>query len=121
LITDKIDVDEKYNYINLKKLNSIAFTESTKSFLHKEVDKENKIGAYSEYKNFVEKVSDLVLEFNPKYKYPNMLISTVIEGAHLQHHFTDHLPRLTNTSSNDNHIQQFFTDIVFKSINITKK
>ena len=121
LITDKIDVDEKYNYINLKKLNSIAFTESTKSFLHKEVDKENKIGAYSEYKNFVEKVSDLVLEFNPKYKYPNMLISTVIEGAHLQHHFTDHLPRLTNASSNDNHIQQFFTDLVFKSITITKK
>ncbi len=121
LITDKIDVDEKYNYINLKKLNSIAFTESTKSFLHKEVDKENKIGAYSEYKNFVEKVSDLVLEFNPKYKYPNMLISTVIEGAHLQHHFTDHLPRLTNASSNDNHIQQFFTDLVFKSIITTKK
>ena len=82
LITDKIDNDEKHNYINLKKLNSIAFTESTKSFLNKEVDKENKIGAYSEYKRFVEKVSEIVLELNPKYKYPNMLISTVIEGAH---------------------------------------
>jgi AcrR family transcriptional regulator len=121
LITDKIDNDEKYNYINLKKLNSIAFTESTKSFLNKEVDNENKIGAYSEYKKFVEKVSEIVLEFNPKYKFPNMLISTVIEGAHLQHHFTDHLPRLTNISHTDNHIQQFFTDIVFKSITTTKK
>jgi len=121
LITDKIDNDEKHNYINLKKLNSIAFTESAKSFLNKEVDKENKIGAYSEYKRFVEKVSEIVLELNPKYKYPNMLISTVIEGAHLQHHFTDHLPRLTNTSVKDDHIELFFTDIVFKSITTTKK
>jgi AcrR family transcriptional regulator len=121
LITDKIDNDEKYDYINLKKLNSIAFTESTKSFLNKEVDNENKIGAYSEYKKFVEKVSEIVLEYNPKYKFPNMLISTVIEGAHLQHHFTDHLPRLTNISRTDDHIQQFFTDIIFKSITITKK
>lgn len=121
LITDKIDNDEKHNYINLKKLNSIAFTESTKSFLNKEVDKENKIGAYSEYKRFVEKVSEIVLELNPKYKYPNMLISTVIEGAHLQHHFTDHLPRLTNTSAKEDHIELFFTDIVFKSITTTKK
>jgi AcrR family transcriptional regulator len=121
LITDKIDNDEKYDYINLKKLNNIAFTESTKSFLNKEVDAENKIGAYSEYKKFVEKVSEIVLEFNPKYKFPNMLVSTVIEGAHLQHHFTEHLPRLTNVSRSDDHIQQFFNDIVFKSITITKK
>jgi AcrR family transcriptional regulator len=121
LITDKIDSEEKYNFISLKKLTNIVFTESTKSFLNKEVDNENKIGAYSEYKKFVEKVSEIVLEFNPKYKFPNMLISTVIEGAHLQHHFTDHLPRLTNISRTDDHIQQFFTDIVFKSITTTKK
>lgn len=121
LITDKIEHDEKYNYINLKKLNSIVFTESTKSFLNKEVDKENKLGAFSEYKKFVEKVSDIVIELNPKYKFPNMLISTVIEGAHLQHHFTEHLPRLTNASTKEDHIQLFFSDIVFKSIATTKK
>lgn len=120
LITDKIENDENLNNVNLKKLNSIVFTESTKSYLNKEVDKENKIGAFGEYKKFVENVSDIVLELNPKYKYPNMLISTVIEGAHLQHHFTDHLPRLTNISRADDHIQQFFTDIVFKSIKSTK-
>ena len=112
--------DENFNNVNLKKLNSIVFTESTKSYLNKEVDKENKIGAFGEYKKFVENVSDIVLELNPKYKYPNMLISTVIEGAHLQHHFTEHLPRLTNISRADDHIQQFFTDIVFKSIKSTK-
>jgi AcrR family transcriptional regulator len=121
LITDKIENDEKYDHINLKKLNSIVFTESTKSFLNKEVDKENKLGAFGEYKKFVEKVSDIVMELNPKYKFPNMLISTVIEGAHLQHHFKEHLPRLTNTSTKDDHIQLFFTEIVFKSIATTKK
>jgi len=121
LITDKIDSEEKYDFISLKKLTNIVFTESTKSFLNKEVDNDNKLGAYSEYKKFVEKVSDIVLEFNPKYKFPNMLISTVIEGAHLQCHFKNHLPRLTNVSRSHDHIQQFFTDIVFKSITTTKK
>ena len=50
-----------------------------------------------------------------------MLISTVIEGAHLQHHFKEHLPRLTNTSTNEDHIQLFFNEIVFKSLATVKK
>ena len=79
------------------------------------------MGAYREYKKFVEKVSAIVMELNPKYKFPNMLISTVIEGAHLQHHFKEHLPRLTNTSTNEDHIQLFFNEIVFKSLATVKK
>ncbi|MFM7016389.1 MAG: TetR/AcrR family transcriptional regulator [Bacteroidota bacterium] len=121
LITTKINNDERYQNINIKKLNSIVFTESSKSYLTKDVDKVNKTGAYGEYKNFVEKVSSLILEINPKFKYPNMLVSTVIEGVHLQHHFTEHLPRLTNATKNEEHINNFFYEIVFKTIQPNKK
>ncbi len=121
LLTEKNANDINYNSINIKKLSNIVFTESTKTFLTKDVDRENKIGAFGEYKNLVEKIAALVTEYCPRYKYPNMLISTVIEGSHLQHFFTEHLPRLTNNNSKENHITNFYLDIVFKTLTANKK
>lgn len=101
---------------NLKKLSRIVNAESSKSYLTKDVDQINKEGAFINYKHFVGMVSDLVKEINPKYKYPNMLVSTVIEGIHLQRFYAEHLPKLTNKQKDGLYIQKFFTDLVFKTI-----
>lgn len=101
---------------NLKKLSRIVNAESSKSYLTKEVDQVNKEGAFANYKNFVSIVSDLVREINPKYKYPNMLVSTVIEGIHLQRFYAEHLPKLTNKQKDSLYIQKFFTEMVFRTI-----
>jgi hypothetical protein len=59
----------------------------------------------------------MITEINPKYKYPQMLVSTVIEGAHSQRFFTEHLPSLTNQIKGKDAIVEFYKKIVFSSIN----
>lgn len=103
-------------YFDLVRLSRVVNAEYSKSFLTKDVDVANKDGAFINYKQFVSRVSDIVKEINCKYKYPNMLISTVIEGILLQKFFAEHLPRLTNKQKDSLYIQKFFTELVFKTI-----
>jgi AcrR family transcriptional regulator len=121
LITEQVVDNNAYIDINLVKLNRIVISESSKAYLIKEVDVENKEGAYSDYKQFVARISDIILEINPKYKYPHMLISTVIEGAHHQHYFAEHLPRLTDVIKGEDAISTFYTDMVLKTIVDSRK
>jgi len=104
------------NDMDCNKLNQILISDSSKSYLTKEVDTINKEGVYSNYKQFVERIANIITEINPQYKYPNMLVSTIIEGAHLQTFFAIHLPRLTNKQKNADYITHFFTQMVLKTI-----
>ncbi len=116
LLTQEVGEDNSFMHINELKLNQIVISESSKAYLTKEVDQDNKLGAYAVQKQLVQRVSDIILEINPTYKYPHMLISTVIEGAHLQRYFAEHLPRLTDTSDKDDYITAFYTELVFKAV-----
>ena len=102
--------------IDLKKLHQIIISESIKSYLTKDVDIANKEGAFQNYKQFVERISKIIIEINPGYKYPQMLLTTIIEGAHLQVFFGEHLPRLTNRQKSASYITKFYTNLVQKSI-----
>jgi AcrR family transcriptional regulator len=116
ILTKKVAEDGSYAHINEIKLNQIIITESSKSYMHKEVDNENKEGAFLGYKHIVSKVAELITDINPNYKYPNMLISTIIEGAHHQRFFQDHLPTLSNQYNNEDSVADFYSDIVLKVI-----
>ncbi|MEK9852337.1 MAG: TetR/AcrR family transcriptional regulator, partial [Flavobacteriaceae bacterium] len=83
-----------------------------KAYLTKEVDRENEKGFYTCYKRVVQRVSDLILELKPDYKYPHMLVSTIIEGAHHQAYFSDHLPDLTDISKEKNTIVVFYKELI---------
>lgn len=116
ILVEEVENEEIFPHINENKLNQIVIAESAKAYLTKEVDEDNKIGAYLAHKQLVARISDIVLEINPNYKYPNMLISTVIEGAHLQRYFAQHLPRLTDVSEKQDLIPSFYKELVFKAI-----
>jgi AcrR family transcriptional regulator len=116
ILTEEVKEDSSFSHINEVKLDRIVISESAKAYLTKEVDKENQEGAFAGQKQLVARVSDIILEINPKYKYSHMLISTTIEGAHLQRYFVEHLPRLTDVVKGENSIKQFYTDMVFKAI-----
>ena len=60
----------------------------------------------------------LVLELRPDYKYPHMLISAVIEDAHQQRFFAEHLPRLTDKVQGEDSIVEFHKDLVFKTLEL---
>jgi len=116
LFTEQEPMQQVHAYVDVKKLYRIVISESSKSYLTKQVDDENKDGAFLQYKQLVGRVSDIVLEINPDYKYPHMLISTVIEGAHLQRYFAAHLPRLTDSIPGEDSIVEFYMHMVFTAI-----
>lgn len=116
LLTQRVEEDGDFTHINEKLLHQIVISESTKAYLNKEVDKENKRGLFIAYKQLVERVSNIILEINPVFEYPHMLVSTVIEGAHLQRYFTEHLPGLTDQLVDGDATDNFYSKMVFKTI-----
>ena len=112
----QVEEDSDFSHINEVKLNRIIISDSSKAYLNKHVDEENKEGFFMDYKLLVQRVSDIILEINPEYKYSHMLISTVIEGAHLQRFFADHLPRLTDVIEGEDSVTEFSIQTVFNAI-----
>ncbi len=102
--------------ITINKLIRIVISESSKSYLTKDVTKANKQGAFQSYKKFVSRLAEIIMEINPAYKYPNMLLSTIIEGAHLQVFFAENLPSLTNIQKDKDYICQFYSNLVLQAI-----
>jgi len=116
LLVDEVKQDSDFSFIDEVLLNRIIITESSKVYHNKDVDKENEKGFYKSYKQVVQRVSDFILEFNPKYKYPHMLVSTIIEGAHHQRFFAEHLPSLTDVEEGQNNIIRFYSNLVLNSL-----
>jgi len=116
ILTNPISLNHPKSYIDEELLSRIIITESVKAYHTKSVDDENERGFFQTYKKVVQRISNLVLEVNPKYEFPHMLISTVIEGAHQQKYFAEHLPSLTDVNKEKDSISEFYTNMVFQVI-----
>lgn len=99
--------------INLEKLFNIICQESSKAYMIKEVDDLNKHGVFYNYKKIVAIISEIIIQINPEYRYPNTLVSTIIEGMHHQIFFRKHLPSLTEIYNNDEGYIEYYTDLAF--------
>ena len=111
LLTEQVKEDDTFTFINQVTLNKIIIAESVKAYHTKQVDKENEKGFYKTYKRVVQRVCDFVLEINPQFKFPHMLVSTIIEGAHHQRFFSEHLPSLTDFEEGKNNIVEFYKQL----------
>jgi AcrR family transcriptional regulator len=116
VLTDKPVIDTNFNHIDEERLNRIIISESSKSYLTKMVDEENKEGAFSAYKRLVARVSAVIYAVNKDFKYANMMVSTLIEGVHHQRFFAEHLPGLTTSIQGEDAVSDFYTEMVFKMI-----
>ncbi len=116
ILTQSTQVDQSVSYIDEALLCKIIITESVKAYHTKDVDDENEKGFFKTYKQVVQRVSSIVLEVNPKFEFPHMLISTVIEGAHQQKYFAAHLPALTDVKKGKDTITEFYTKMVLEVI-----
>ena len=119
-VTEKTEEDGSFSHINEVKLNNIIISESFKVYFHKEVDKENKEGVFSGYKNIIGRIAAIILKINPSYVYANMLVSTAIEGAHQQRFFAEHLPGLTNKRNKEDIVPAFYEELIFQAIKVNK-
>ncbi|HIP32857.1 MAG TPA: TetR/AcrR family transcriptional regulator [Crocinitomicaceae bacterium] len=118
IITQPVEVDDDISYVNEILLSEIIFSESLKAYHTKNVAEKNKIGSFQAYKNVVQRISDIVMEINPLFEYPHMLISTIIEGAHQQKYFAEHLPALTDKIKDKNAITEFYKEMINQILNI---
>ena len=101
---------------NKKILNQIVITESSKVYLVKEVQEINKHEVFKPYKDLCAKIAEVIAAYQPTYKYPKSLSSTLIETAHHQQFFSKYLPKLTDTGTknNDDYTAGFLSDFLFK-------
>ena len=113
-IVSKTTVEDlSYRHINEVLLNKIVVNESSKSFLTKEVDEENKQGYFVIYQRMVGRIEEMIKAVAPNYSYASSLSSTILEGTLHQHFLMDHFPGLTSCNAK-NPPSSFILDLVFK-------
>jgi len=105
--------DHSYSHINEVLLNKIVVNESSKSFLTKEVDEENKQGYFGIYKRMVNRLEEMIKGVDESYEYPSSLASTILESTLHQHFLMDHFPSLTSCTKK-NTPSSFIDDLVFR-------
>lgn len=91
--------DENENaleYFDIKTLQRIVTNEAPKAYLKRNIDEVNKLGAFREFKNLCSMLADILKEINPRFKFPNSTAATLIEAAHQQAYFAQHLPSLSD-------------------------
>ena len=119
-ITSKsVKEDSKHTHINEVILHRIIIEENSKSFLTKEVDKENQEGYFKVYKRLITRLKEMILQFDSSYEYAASLASTIIETALYQHFLNNHFPSIKDCKKNRTPTE-FLTDLVFRILN-TKK
>lgn len=104
---------------DINRLYRIVVSESPKAYLTKEVEQDNKEGAFLSYKRFCREIAEIVREINPNYPYPTSLVSTAVESAHQQKYFSEHLPSLTEVSGGDKEeVTGYLSDLVFRILGL---
>jgi len=118
LLATVVEDDVKTSHVNENVLHQIIIAEGTKAYLTKHVSEDNKDQLFKPYKDLCAKIGDIILECNPKYKYPKSLSSTIIEMAHFQNFFMNNLPSLTDfgKTKDESAIVSFLGDLVFSAI-----
>lgn len=118
LLATNVEDDILTSYVNESNLHQIIIAEGSKAYLTKHVNEDNKDHFFQPYKDLCAKIGDIILEYNPKYKYPKSLSSTIIEIAHFQNFFMNNLPSLTDfgKDKDESKIVCFLEELVFSSI-----
>jgi AcrR family transcriptional regulator len=118
VISKPVVEDSNITHINEVSLFRIIVNENSKSFLTKEVDKENKAGYFNVYKSLVLRLKSMIQEVDPSYNYPSSFASTLVESSLHQHFLNKHFEKLTDCHDSD--IPQFFlTDLAMRTLNVS--
>jgi AcrR family transcriptional regulator len=109
--------DPNSPHIDESLLHKIVVAESAKAYLTKNVDSENKAGLFANYQSLCKSISAIIKEINPQFPYPRAMASNLIETAHEQIFFSQHLPGLSDvpTTKNDYSKISDFLELIFFS------
>jgi AcrR family transcriptional regulator len=115
IVTRTIEKDSNFSHINEPLLFRIIVNESSKSFLTKEVDTENKEGYFEIYKRLIARLEQMIIAVKPDYKYSFSLASTILKGGLHQHFLFEHFPTITSCK-NEQTPTNFFIHLVNQTL-----
>ncbi len=107
---------KKNDHLDPVALRNLVVNESLKGYLTKAVDNEHESGIFAQVYKFGDRISEIVQEINPSYKYPKTLVSTVMESSLLQSFNSQHLPGMTECSYDSSSRYTFFHQLVINAI-----
>lgn len=116
--------DPNSPHIDESLLHKIVIAESAKAYLTINVDNENKEGLFANYQSLCKNISEIIKKINPKFPYPRAMASNLIETAHEQIFFSQHLPSLSDIPTNKNNyseISKFLEFIFFSTVSGNSK
>jgi AcrR family transcriptional regulator len=118
LLTHPLPESEGQTDYNKNYLHQIVISESSKVYLVKEVKEINENAVFKPYKDLCARIAEIIQSHNPDYAYPHSLSSTLIETAHSQLFFSQHLPKLTDAGKEDKQlfVENYLKDLLFKSL-----
>lgn len=119
VLTRRIKKDSLNSHIDEILLNKVVVNEFSKSYLTKEVDKENTEGYFEVYNRLILRLKKMILNVNSAYPYPAALASTVVEGGLHQHFLREHFPALTDSNKNLS-TAEYFNYLVLSTLKYTK-
>lgn len=123
VIASSFTKDDSIKHVDEDLLHNIVIAESEKVFLTKQVDKENKDGFFSNYKQLCDKIAGAIKNYNPGYDYPYALANSLVEITHKQIFFIQHFPSLTEISLKENNylpLISYLEHLVFGLLNATE-
>ena len=108
------------DFITENEAYKLMMWEGSKAYLTRSVSKDNKDRLFKPYKDLCERFSLIIKQYNPKYKFPHSLASTILEMAHSQKFFKQNLPALTDfpKETDDKKIILFLESLLFNAMNI---
>ena len=108
--------------VDTRALFDVVMHESNKVYLTKDVTADNKNQLFKPYKDLCGRIAGLISEYNPNYKYPRSLASTLVEMSHLQYFFMQNLPSLTDfgQTKKKEDLKGFLEQMVLSNIKTAK-
>lgn len=105
-------------YINEKDAYDLVMQEGSKAYLTNHINSDNKNQLFKPYKDLCSRFANIILEQNPKYKYPHSLATTIIEMSHSQKFFMKNLPSLTDfgKEKTEKKLIDFLEHMLFQTI-----
>jgi AcrR family transcriptional regulator len=94
-------------------LHKIVILEGYKAYHGKNVDADNALGFFNSFKELSERISEVILEVNPNFKYPRTTATMLLDLANSSVYNAMHLPRLTDLKKEQDVVSQSLTMLSF--------
>lgn len=122
ILAEENAIDPNFAFVDERALQRVVTAEFDKTYLTKQVDKDNKDGLFLPYKVMCKRMAKIVTEMNPAYPFPHTLVSTILLGATHQLYYAEHLPSLTDIKhqpkKQNQKLYEFLESLVLQSIKV---